>query len=380
MKCLEKDRNRRYETANALTADIQAHLDNETVVARPPSAGYRLRKFVRRNRARVAAGSFAVVVLVVAVLLSTWQAVRATRAERSSRAVKDFLVEQVLAANPYVDSQGDPNRRVQLERLGRALEGKFTDEPLTEAELRMVLGGAIAVAGDKPAALSHFQRAFEIRQRELGLWHSDTLWSLSWIVQAEGRLHVTNKVRRLLGQCAERISHSQHAWSSGEAEVVWTYADFVLWRDEHRPADALPYLREALRACRQNSDTNDYRFQNKLAQFARVVEGAGHFEEAETLWKENVAHAEQTFGTEHLLTIQFKTGYANFLANRGRSTEATNILASVVPIYQRVLTTNHAHTLDAQELLQKVTVEANKLHPAPPVSSELKTSIPATPQ
>ena len=51
MKCLEKDRTRRYETANGLAADIQRHLDNEPVVARPPSAAYRFQKFVRRNQA-----------------------------------------------------------------------------------------------------------------------------------------------------------------------------------------------------------------------------------------------------------------------------------------------------------------------------------------
>src|SRR5262245_37176302 len=50
MKCLEKDRNRRYETANGLAADLQRYLNDEPVVACPPSAAYRFRKFVRRNR------------------------------------------------------------------------------------------------------------------------------------------------------------------------------------------------------------------------------------------------------------------------------------------------------------------------------------------
>src|SRR5439155_18674778 len=56
MKCLEKDRGRRYETANGLASDIQRHLSNEPVVACPPSKIYRLQKMVRRNRAAVAAG------------------------------------------------------------------------------------------------------------------------------------------------------------------------------------------------------------------------------------------------------------------------------------------------------------------------------------
>ena len=56
MKCLEKDRTRRYETANGLARDIQRHLDNEPVVARPPSAAYRFQKLVRRNKLAFAAG------------------------------------------------------------------------------------------------------------------------------------------------------------------------------------------------------------------------------------------------------------------------------------------------------------------------------------
>jgi len=50
MKCLEKDRTRRYETANGLAADLKRHLNNEPVVARPPSAGYRFQKAFRRNK------------------------------------------------------------------------------------------------------------------------------------------------------------------------------------------------------------------------------------------------------------------------------------------------------------------------------------------
>jgi len=52
MKCLNKERSRRYETANGLGMDVQRFLADEPVLARPPSAGYRLRKFVRRNAGR----------------------------------------------------------------------------------------------------------------------------------------------------------------------------------------------------------------------------------------------------------------------------------------------------------------------------------------
>jgi tetratricopeptide (TPR) repeat protein len=81
MKCLEKQRDRRYETASGLARDIQRYLADEPVEARPPSAGYRLRKYARKHRRLLATTAAFGVLLVLGVVLSTWQAVRATRAE-----------------------------------------------------------------------------------------------------------------------------------------------------------------------------------------------------------------------------------------------------------------------------------------------------------
>ena len=72
MKCLEKDRTRRYETANGLAMDIQRHLNNEPVVACPPSAAYRFQKMVRRNKLAVAAVSAVAAALLLGLGLSTW--------------------------------------------------------------------------------------------------------------------------------------------------------------------------------------------------------------------------------------------------------------------------------------------------------------------
>ena len=84
MKCLEKDRTRRYATANALAADIQNYLDGEPVNARPPSNFYRFQKFVRRHRGPFAASSAIIATLVIGAAISVRQAVRATRAEDSA--------------------------------------------------------------------------------------------------------------------------------------------------------------------------------------------------------------------------------------------------------------------------------------------------------
>jgi tetratricopeptide (TPR) repeat protein len=81
---LEKDRNRRYETAKDFSADVQRYLNDEPVQACPPSAAYRFRKFARRNKTALVTASLIGVALIAATVISTWQAVRATRAENES--------------------------------------------------------------------------------------------------------------------------------------------------------------------------------------------------------------------------------------------------------------------------------------------------------
>jgi serine/threonine protein kinase len=87
MKSLEKDRTRRYETANGFAMDIQRHLAGEPVLAAPPSARYRLKKFARKHRAELATAAVIGLLLLAGVAVSTWQALRATRAE--ARAVEE---------------------------------------------------------------------------------------------------------------------------------------------------------------------------------------------------------------------------------------------------------------------------------------------------
>jgi hypothetical protein len=81
MKAIEKDRTRRYDTANAFADDIQRHLTSEPVVACPPSTAYRLQKLLLRHKTAFAAASAILLALIAGITVSAWQAVRATRAE-----------------------------------------------------------------------------------------------------------------------------------------------------------------------------------------------------------------------------------------------------------------------------------------------------------
>jgi eukaryotic-like serine/threonine-protein kinase len=93
MKCLEKDRTRRYDTANGLAADLKRHLANEPVVARPPSAAYRFQKTWQRNKLAFTAGTVVLLALVVGIGVSTWQAIRATHAEGEQSRQREAAVK-----------------------------------------------------------------------------------------------------------------------------------------------------------------------------------------------------------------------------------------------------------------------------------------------
>src|SRR5207253_11052626 len=122
MKTLEKDRNRRYETANDLARDIKRYLQDEPVQACPPSAAYRFRKFARRNRVALATAALLTATLVLATVVSTWQVIRATRAER------DAVAAWAEESQQRQVGEQQRNRAVDAEKLARSNEEKAREE------------------------------------------------------------------------------------------------------------------------------------------------------------------------------------------------------------------------------------------------------------
>ena len=129
MRALEKDRTRRYETASGFARDVQRYLADEAVEACPPSVSYRLRKFARKNRALLATASGFAALLALGAALSTWQAVRATRAEARANRERASATANYELARGAVDSYlsaitEDPDlNRADFHRLrGKLLE------------------------------------------------------------------------------------------------------------------------------------------------------------------------------------------------------------------------------------------------------------------
>jgi WD40 repeat protein/serine/threonine protein kinase len=123
MKCLEKDRARRYETANGLAADLKRHLNNEPVVARPPSAVYRFQKAWRRNKLAFTAAAVVAGALVVGTGVSSWQAILASRARNAEKQERQRAERREAEArqNLYAAHMNLALQAVEEKNIGYAL-------------------------------------------------------------------------------------------------------------------------------------------------------------------------------------------------------------------------------------------------------------------
>jgi eukaryotic-like serine/threonine-protein kinase len=115
MKCLDKDRARRYETANGLAMDLERYLGSKPVVARPPSATYRLRKMVQRNKLAFAATSAVALALILGVTASVWQAMRAMKSERLATHQRVRAEQEAQRADLNAEAEKEQREKAEAE-------------------------------------------------------------------------------------------------------------------------------------------------------------------------------------------------------------------------------------------------------------------------
>src|SRR5271155_818003 len=196
-KALEKDRARRYASAAWMAADIRRYLADEPIVARPPSASYQLQKFARRHRALVAGAAGVVLVLIAGIVVSTWQAVRARRAEAVAKAVSDFLQNDLLAQASAANQSGpttkpDPDLKVRtaLDRAAEKITGKFDKQPEEEAAIRDTIGQTYLDLGLYAEARKQLELALALHKRVEGPDSPKTLnaaRNLGFVAEQQGK-------------------------------------------------------------------------------------------------------------------------------------------------------------------------------------------------
>jgi WD40 repeat protein/serine/threonine protein kinase len=171
MKCLEKDRSRRYETANDLARDIERYLPDEPVEARKPSAWYRFRKLARRNRMALSTVALVAVALVLGTAVSAWQAVRATGAEDEAAHQRDVALAS--------EREAQQQRQEAVEK--RKAVGKANQKlRAAEEQLRQALYATHMSLAQSAWEFNDAARALELLDRQRPRAGADDLRGFEW--------------------------------------------------------------------------------------------------------------------------------------------------------------------------------------------------------
>jgi serine/threonine protein kinase len=238
MKCLEKQRDRRYETLNGLAREIQRYLADEMVEARPPSAGYRLRKFARRNRAALASATVIAVLLVAGLSVSLWQMFRAIAAEGDANTNAQQAREERDAKNSAL--QAEKQAREQAFAALRSMTANFVEKKFAQ--------GAVLTEDDRAflrGVIAQFDAFAEIRGDD----------SESRELRAEGRFRVA-EMRSRLGE----FQAAEEAYDQALSMLQRLAADFPS-RPEFRQGVAKSHNNRGILLCgtgRRQQAEQDY--------------------------------------------------------------------------------------------------------------------------
>jgi serine/threonine protein kinase/tetratricopeptide (TPR) repeat protein len=301
MKCLEKDRTRRYDTANGLAADLRRHLGHEPVEAGPPSAWYRLRKFGRRNRVALATAAVVSIALVAGTAVSTWEAIRATRAEREAdrrgaeaREVVDFLINDMIGAASPSRTQGKmPTVDKVLAQADQNIGQKFADRPLIEASIRKALGEAYLELGQVAKAEEHAGRAVELRLAHLGPDHVDTIAAqnaLGWALVWRGYSGLPRKAEETRILSTRVLATARKALGPEHKETLRSMhiLAFALFNQD-KLDEARALNEECLTICKRVLGPEDPETLNLMHELADLWRGRGEFERAKELGEQTLA-------------------------------------------------------------------------------------------
>lgn len=373
LKSLEKDRKRRYETASDFAADIERYLKDEQVAACPPSAGYRMRKFARRNRQSLTTAGIISMALVVATTVSAWQAVvardaqhqaeadrdRAQSAERQAttdqdraktaerraatdaaiaRAVNDFLQRDLLGQvgnlpQETIDGH-DANQNLTvkeaLDRAAARIGERFRDQPLVEAAIRTTIGDAYTSVNTYRPAVAQIEQAVALRQTNLGNNHPETLSTkgkLASLYLRVGRLRDAFQILEKVVEEQEHLFGSDHSTtldSMSTLAVAYEYAG--QWDRAIALAKHVLGKRMAILGPTHLDIVGDMRL------LAAVYFQAGLLPESLALYEQTLAISNDKLGNNRVYIIYVMKGYARALQSAGKLEEADCMLLKALEL------------------------------------------------
>jgi serine/threonine protein kinase/tetratricopeptide (TPR) repeat protein len=375
MKALEKDRTRRYETANGFAMDVQRYLADEPVQACTPSAGYRFRKFLRRNKGSVLAASLVFLALVAGVIGTTSGLIRAEQQrqiaqdneqkavaaadaekkakqfaearEAETKAVLEFVENKIFAAARPEGQAGGLGREVTLRKALKAalpvVGTTFADQPLVEARLRFTLSTSFANLGERVIATAQIERARAIWSKHLGPDHPDTLASMHNLANcyyASGRHPEALKLREeTLALMKVKLGLDDPKTLAAMSNLAVSYST-VGDRDK-----ALKLSEETLALRKARFGPNDPATLMSMNNLAGLYSGLGRHDDALKLGQETVTLMESKHGPKHRSTLTSMDTLAMIYHNRGQFDEAVKLYEVTLPLMKEILGPEQSDTL-----------------------------------
>ena len=350
-KALEKDKQRRYQSAAQLASDVERYLHDQPIEARRASTFYQLRKFARRNRGLVAGIVAAFALLVLGFATTTWQALRATaNAEQADdRSVEAEEITGFLEGLLSSISPGDLGRdvRVQdvLDRASQTLESELSHRPKVVARLHEVIGRAYRELGLFAGAAPHLASSLEIRRSLFGEHHPDTLRSLYHLALLDRDQGFYPKAAVGFRKTLE-ISRDIH----GDADRFTIEIMSHLARASLHNGDlegAAVAAGEALETSRRTLDEHHPVRVDSMETFARLRSYQGKQAAAQGLFERCVELRSESLGASHPDTLRALNGVAIALSGQDLWPESEAIHRQIISIKEEWMGPKHPQTLSS---------------------------------
>src|SRR5665213_372182 len=365
MKAIDKDRSRRYETANGLALDIQRFLSDEPVSATPPSAGYQLRKFARRNKTALRVAAAIAAMLLVATGVSSWQAVRATRAEnkiaqtlrqvaaerdakeqarKDAQTISTFLTDVFQSPDPKRDGRTITVAEL-LDKAAKKLETDLADQPQRRTKLQGTLGHTYRALGLSRQAIPLQEQVLEFSRKTLGPEHPETLWAMLDLANsyfdAGHRDEALKMQEELLPLCRKVFGPSHHDTIMAMNNLANSY------HGAGRRGESLKMREEVLRLRRKVLGPEHPDTIMAMNNLATSYADAGRRDEAIKMREQVLTLRRKVNGPEHPDTLGAMINLATSYAEAGRRDEALKIREQVLPLSRKVDGPEHPDTLGA---------------------------------
>ena len=389
-KALEKDKARRYASAADLAGDIRRYLEDQPIVARPPSASYQVRKFARRHKAFVAGTAAVFVVLVGGIAASTWQAARATlernravaekqRADTeaaTAKAVNEFLQNDLLAqagasaqAGPGTKPDPDLKVRTALDRAASRIAGKFERQPLVEASIRRTIGNTYMDLGLFPEAQRQWERTLELQRRVLGEKHPETLQSMNKLALLYLRQGNYEQAEPLFTNVLEA---QRSALGEEHVDTLDTMNNLaVLYRYEGKYALAEVLSTKVLEISRRVLGEEHTGTLDTMNNLALLYLAEGKYALAEPLFLKVVEIGGRQAGEEHPDTLVSMNNLGLVYLYEGKFRQAEPLFVKTLDARRRVLGPEHPNTLRAMNNLALLYLYQGKYAQAEPLFHKL---------